>query len=92
MNSMHKHTQAVVNDVNGLAEDARSLITATTAEAAESVANTRNRLTAALDVAKKKAIKSAKSADAVVRDYPYQSIGVAFGVGALVGFLLTRRD
>jgi len=39
-----------------------------------------------------RAVQSAKAADEVIRDHPYQSIGLAFGIGALVGFLLSRRN
>jgi ElaB/YqjD/DUF883 family membrane-anchored ribosome-binding protein len=39
----------------------------------------------------KQAIQSAKAADKLVRENPYRAAGIAFGVGALVGFLLSRR-
>jgi ElaB/YqjD/DUF883 family membrane-anchored ribosome-binding protein len=37
---------------------------------------------------------AAKATDRVVREHPYQSIGVAFGVGLLLGVLIarSRRD
>jgi ElaB/YqjD/DUF883 family membrane-anchored ribosome-binding protein len=34
---------------------------------------------------------AAKKADAVVRDHPYESIGIAFGIGVLIGVLVTRE-
>jgi ElaB/YqjD/DUF883 family membrane-anchored ribosome-binding protein len=34
---------------------------------------------------------AAKKADVVIRDHPYESIGVAFGVGLLIGVLVARR-
>ena len=37
-----------------------------------------------------KARESAKAADKVVRDHPYQTIGIALGVGALIGALARR--
>ncbi len=41
-----------------------------------------------------KAAAAAKRADKAVREYPYQTIGIAFGVGLLLGVLAmrTRRD
>ena len=36
---------------------------------------------------KDRAVSSARSTDEMVREHPYQSIGVMFGVGVLVGLL-----
>jgi ElaB/YqjD/DUF883 family membrane-anchored ribosome-binding protein len=38
-----------------------------------------------------KTVEKVKAADAVVRDNPYRSIGIALGVGALVGFVASCR-
>jgi thiol-disulfide isomerase/thioredoxin len=38
-----------------------------------------------------KAVEGAKAADEAVRDNPYQAIGIAFGVGEIVGYLAMRR-
>jgi ElaB/YqjD/DUF883 family membrane-anchored ribosome-binding protein len=37
---------------------------------------------------------AAKAADKTIREHPYESLGVAFGVGVLVGVLVmwSRRD
>jgi ElaB/YqjD/DUF883 family membrane-anchored ribosome-binding protein len=32
-----------------------------------------------------------KAADRVVRDHPYEAIGIAFGIGILLGILLNRK-
>jgi ElaB/YqjD/DUF883 family membrane-anchored ribosome-binding protein len=62
------------------------------------VADARKRLAAALDNAKDiagrvrdKAVEGAQAADEAVREHPYQAIGIAFGVGALIGYLAMRR-
>jgi DUF883 C-terminal glycine zipper region len=54
-------------------------------------------LAAALDSAKAiaghvrdKAVEGANAADETVRESPYQAIGIAFGVGALIGYLVMR--
>jgi ElaB/YqjD/DUF883 family membrane-anchored ribosome-binding protein len=95
---MSKHTQATANDMGTLAEDARALLAATADVAGDKVAEARTRLADALESAKQvagrvrdKAVEGANAADEVVRDNPYQTIGIAFGVGALVGYLATRR-
>jgi len=41
--------------------------------------------------AEEKALESAKAADKVVRDHPYQTIGIAFGLGLLIGVLARRK-
>jgi ElaB/YqjD/DUF883 family membrane-anchored ribosome-binding protein len=41
--------------------------------------------------AEEKAVERAKAADRVVRDHPYQAIGLAFAVGLLIGVLVRRK-
>jgi ElaB/YqjD/DUF883 family membrane-anchored ribosome-binding protein len=41
--------------------------------------------------AEEKAVERAKAADRVIRDHPYQTIGLAFGLGILIGVLARRR-
>jgi ElaB/YqjD/DUF883 family membrane-anchored ribosome-binding protein len=38
-----------------------------------------------------KAVAAAKATDQVIRTHPYESIGVAFGVGLLIGVLVARK-
>jgi ElaB/YqjD/DUF883 family membrane-anchored ribosome-binding protein len=95
---MSKQTQAIANDLGTLAEDARALMTTTADVAGDKVGEARERLAAALDSAKEiagrirdKAVEGAKTADQVVRDKPYQAIGIAFAVGAVVAYFVMRR-
>jgi ElaB/YqjD/DUF883 family membrane-anchored ribosome-binding protein len=82
-----------------LAEDAQELLAATAHVAETKVIEARKRLSAALERGKQAwgqvqdyTVAQAKAADEVIRDHPYQSIGIAFGVGALLGLLLRRRS
>ena len=95
---MNKHTQAHNDEMDTLAEDARALMAATADVAGEKVSDARKRLAAALDSAKEiasrvrdKAAEGAHAADEAVRENPYTAIGIAFGVGALIGYLAMRR-
>ena len=95
---MNKQTQAIYNDAAQLAEDARALMVATADVAGEKVGEARKRLAAALERGKEvygcvraKAVESAKAADEAVHEHPYQAIGIAVGVGALIGYLISRR-
>ena len=38
-----------------------------------------------------KTVTAAKTADTAVREHPYQAIGIAFGLGLLIGVLAMRR-
>ena len=79
-------------------EDAEALLEATAHVAEEKVMEARNRLTAAIEKGKEtlaavqeKAIAGAKATDLVIRENPYKALGVALGLGVVVGYLLGRR-
>jgi ElaB/YqjD/DUF883 family membrane-anchored ribosome-binding protein len=95
---MDKQTPATSNDVGTLAEDARALMAATADVAGEKVAQARKRLADALESGKEicgrvreKAVECSKATDEAVREHPYQAIGIALGVGAIIGYVLARR-
>src|ERR1700744_4311637 len=95
---MNKQSQATENGFGTLAEDARALMAATADVAGEKVGEARKRLAAALESGKQiygnvrdKAVEGAKAADKTVRENPYQAIGIALGVGAVIGYLAARR-
>ncbi len=89
----------LLRDLKLLARDAEDMVQATAGDLSEKAKDARKRLSAALESAKAtcenlqdNAVAGAKAADRVVRDHPYQSIGVAFGIGLLVGVLAIRRN
>jgi ElaB/YqjD/DUF883 family membrane-anchored ribosome-binding protein len=91
-------TETLVGDLKTVARDAEDLLKARAGEVSEKAHEVRVRLTAAVDRAKEacerleeKAVAGAKATDKVVRDHPYSSIGIAFGVGLLIGVLVTRK-
>jgi ElaB/YqjD/DUF883 family membrane-anchored ribosome-binding protein len=95
---MNEHTYPAHNDMGTLAEDARALMTATADVAGEKVADARKRVADALESAKEiagrvrdQAVDYAKATDEAVHEHPYKAIGIAFGVGALLGYLVLRR-
>ena len=95
---MNKQTQAISNEMGQLAEDARALMAATADVAGEKVGEARKRLAAALDRGREiygrvreQAVEGAKAADEAVHEHPYQAIAIGVGVGALIGYLVTRR-
>jgi len=95
---MNNQTHTSSNDLGTLAEDARALMTATADVAGEKVGEARKRLAAALERGKEiygrvreRAVEGAKATDVAVHEHPYQAIAVGVGVGAILGYLITRR-
>jgi ElaB/YqjD/DUF883 family membrane-anchored ribosome-binding protein len=90
--------EKLVADLKVLSRDAEAVLQATAGQAGEKMSELRGRLATALDSAKatchrieEKAVAGAKVADKAIREHPYESVGVAFGVGLLVGVLVGRR-
>jgi ElaB/YqjD/DUF883 family membrane-anchored ribosome-binding protein len=91
-------TEKLLQDLKAVVRDGEALLKAGARDLGERGAAARERLAAALDVAKdtqrrlqERAVSSAKATDRMIREYPYQSVGVAFGIGMLLGILATRR-
>jgi ElaB/YqjD/DUF883 family membrane-anchored ribosome-binding protein len=96
--NMDKQRQALSNALGTLAEDARALLAATADVAGEKIAEARKRLAVALESGKEtygrvrdQAVERGKGVDQAVRENPYQAIGIAFGVGVLIGILAARQ-
>lgn len=94
----HEANQRLAADLRLVVRDAEELLKATAGEAGEKVKELRSRLAKALESAKAtcerlqdKTVEAAKATDHVIREHPYESIGVAFGVGLLIGVLVARR-
>ncbi len=95
---MSQNLSAVKKELDNLIEDAQGLLHATAGMAEQNIVEARARLAAALKKgkgfwrrARHTAVQSADEADQVIREHPYHSLGVAFGVGMVLGFLASRR-
>jgi ElaB/YqjD/DUF883 family membrane-anchored ribosome-binding protein len=95
-------TDQLVADLKTVMTDAEALIKATSAQTGEriqevrakaeqSLQQARVRLTEIEDEALKRAREVADATDEYVRENPWQSVGIAAGVGLLIGMLLSRR-
>ncbi|MCI0534300.1 MAG: DUF883 family protein [Verrucomicrobiales bacterium] len=94
----HEANQRLTGDLRLVVRDAEDLLKATTGEAGEKMKEVRKRLASALESAKAacerlqdKTVQAAKATDRVIREHLYESIGVAVGVGLLIGVLVARR-
>jgi len=100
MERSHSETprERIKDDLRTLVQDAEDLVKATAGDMSEKAKEARSRLREALEKAKitchsleEKTVATAKAADKVIRDHPYESLGVAFGVGLLIGVLIGRK-
>jgi ElaB/YqjD/DUF883 family membrane-anchored ribosome-binding protein len=94
----HEANQRLASDLKLVMRDAEDLLKATAGEAGDRLKEVRSRLTSALESAKAtceqlqgKALEAAKATDHVIREHPYESTGIAFGIGLLIGVLVGRR-
>lgn len=94
--------EKLVADVKEVIADAEILLRETATDLSAKAKETRARLSTQLEsakarlkdlegVAREKVIEGAKETDRVIREHPYEAIGVAFGLGLLVGIILNRK-
>ena len=90
--------ERLAGDLKAVIRDAEEQMQATAGQVGDKVTEMRNRLAQALESAKatcrrleEKTVAAAKATDRTIREHPYQSIGIAFGVGVLVGVLVSRK-
>jgi ElaB/YqjD/DUF883 family membrane-anchored ribosome-binding protein len=87
--------EQLTRDLHDLVEDGEELLRSGVHRLNEQA---HAKLSEALDAAKvtgeklkDRALQGVRSTDETIREYPYQSIGVAFGIGMLIGVLVHRR-
>jgi ElaB/YqjD/DUF883 family membrane-anchored ribosome-binding protein len=95
---IEESTEKLLQDLKAVVQDGEELLQAGINELGEKGLAARERLAAALETAREtrrkleeKALAGAKATDRIVREHPYESIGIAFGFGLLLGVLLTRK-
>jgi ElaB/YqjD/DUF883 family membrane-anchored ribosome-binding protein len=95
-------TDQLLADLKTVMNDAEALLRATStqtgekiqevrARAEESLRQAKQRLSSIEDEALRRAREVADATDEYVRENPWQSVGIAAGVGLLLGLLLSRR-
>ncbi|MBN2505678.1 MAG: DUF883 domain-containing protein [Verrucomicrobia bacterium] len=91
-------TEKLQHDLKTLVRDAEELLKAGAGELTERGKEARAKLATAVESARQtcnhleeRAMVGAHTADRLVREHPYESIGVAFCFGLLLGVLANRR-
>jgi ElaB/YqjD/DUF883 family membrane-anchored ribosome-binding protein len=103
MQAMEKVTTAdLMDDLRKIVQDTEALLRATEGQIGEKADDARRRVQVALDGARAR-LKSVqgsatemgeeavRATETYVRDNPWQALGIAAGVGLVLGLLLTRR-
>ena len=95
--SNSEKTEKTLHDLGSAVREGEDLLEAAGGELGEESSHLRAKLQAAIDKAKAvyellevKTVASAKSTDKAVHEHPYEAMGLAFGVGLLIGVLATR--
>ncbi len=94
--------ERVYADLRALSRDAEDLLRATAGDMSEKAKEARSKVAEALDRARNtcdslqeksaaNAQVAAQKADTVIRAHPYESMGIAFGIGLLIGVLVNRK-
>lgn len=98
MEDIQQSTEKLLRDLKAVVHDGEELLKAGVHDLTERGVAARERLAAAVEVARETRRKleervktGAQATDRMVREHPYQSVGAAFGVGLLLGILLNRR-
>lgn len=93
--------EKLMNDMRSVVADAEELLRATAGQTGDKIATMRERVQKNLDAAKEriveaeqellvKAREAAKATDDYVHENPWRAVGVAAGVGLIIGMLISR--
>jgi ElaB/YqjD/DUF883 family membrane-anchored ribosome-binding protein len=98
MSTTDNTTDEVLATLRNAVHESEALLESTAGAVGEEAGKIRAKIQKAVDSAKAachrveaKALEGAKATDKVIRSHPYESIGIAFGVGLLIGVLVTRK-
>lgn len=91
-------TEKLLQDLKAVIHDGEELLKAGARDLGDRGLAARERLSAALEIAKdtqrrlqERAMAGVRETDRLVRENPYQSAGIAFGVGVVLGIIASRR-
>ena len=92
------NTNALVSDLKNVVRDSEDLLEAVADATGEKAEELRQRLTEAVKTAREtcrklegKGRETLEAADTIIRDHPYESLGVALAVGVVIGAWAARK-
>jgi ElaB/YqjD/DUF883 family membrane-anchored ribosome-binding protein len=102
MRSTTTQDNPIARDIQNVVSDAQDLLKTVQTEGTDRMGEMRAKVQTQLDAARKTlgelqqtvqatATQYMDTTDAYVRANPWQSVGIAAGVGALIGFLIARK-
>lgn len=98
MTANAEHTEKIMTDMKRVVRDSEELLHDSKGALGEQAEALRETLADAVARAKEACVRlqgktkqAAKATDACIRDHPYQSMGIALGVGVLVGWLISPK-
>jgi len=94
--------EKLISDFKVVVSDAEALLKASAGQGGEALAAVRTRVQESLKIAKEKMLDAeeellaktkaaARVTDEYVHDHPWNAVGIAAGVGLLIGLLIGRR-
>ena len=85
----------LAEDVSLLVQEAEALVQASgtnlSAASKAELVNALERVKTRSERIKQQALAGVRATDRIIRQYPYQSLGIVFGLGIIVGALLKRK-
>jgi len=88
---METPTRDLMEELRAVIDDAEELLRATADQAGPKVQEARARAEESLRQAKERILGAGNELDAKVRANPWAAVGVAAGIGLLLGVLLSRK-
>jgi ElaB/YqjD/DUF883 family membrane-anchored ribosome-binding protein len=93
---METRAKDLTKDAKGAIRDIQESAKETASEWGEKIKaasqTAKDKAQAAYQVSREKTIAGAQATDRAIRENPYASLGIAFGCGVLIGWLITRED
>jgi len=98
MNTTELNKDRITTDLKRIVRDSEALLHDSADAMGDKARDARARLAEIVETAKAtcrrmedKAVEGVKATDRVIRENPYQSIGIAAAVGLLIGVLVSRK-